>query len=192
MKGRSRWPPAQMEWLATFSEMAAADQKSLMGRYRLMDVLLRKLNEVKAGHRRDPHGALAVGEIRGCGGGLAGQMGGGAEGGRRSRVSPPAGGFPAGAAMVAARCVGADARQESSSLSPRPEYQLARSSRHYQLVPEEAAGVSADGGHQARGAADFAQGGDGEPADHRAAPALAHTNVQEALALEVGLLKLHL
>ncbi len=28
--------------------MAAADQKSLLGRYRLMDVLLRKLNEVKA------------------------------------------------------------------------------------------------------------------------------------------------
>jgi DNA polymerase-3 subunit delta' len=39
--------PAQMEWLASFSEMAAADQKSLLGRYRLMDVLLRKLNEVK-------------------------------------------------------------------------------------------------------------------------------------------------
>ena len=37
-----------MEWLATFSEMAAADQKSLLGRYRLMDVLLRKLNEVRA------------------------------------------------------------------------------------------------------------------------------------------------
>ena len=32
-------------WLTTFSEMAAAEQKSLFGRYRLMDVLLRKLNE---------------------------------------------------------------------------------------------------------------------------------------------------
>src|ERR1035441_568522 len=39
--------PAQREWLETFSEMAAADQKSLLGRYRLMDVLLRKLNQVK-------------------------------------------------------------------------------------------------------------------------------------------------
>jgi hypothetical protein len=37
-----------MEWLGIFSEMAAADQKSLLGRYRLMDVLLRKLNEVRA------------------------------------------------------------------------------------------------------------------------------------------------
>ncbi|HOX58788.1 MAG TPA: hypothetical protein P5205_10775 [Candidatus Paceibacterota bacterium] len=39
--------PAQMEWLTTFSEMAAAEQKSLLGRYRLMDVLLRKLNAVR-------------------------------------------------------------------------------------------------------------------------------------------------
>ena len=46
-EGPQQLAPAQMEWLATFSEMAAADQKSLMGRYRLMDVLLRKLNEVK-------------------------------------------------------------------------------------------------------------------------------------------------
>jgi hypothetical protein len=36
-----------MEWLATFSEMAAVGQKSLLGRYRLMDVLLKKLNAVK-------------------------------------------------------------------------------------------------------------------------------------------------
>jgi DNA polymerase III subunit delta' len=38
---------AQLEWLNKFSEMAALDQKSLLGRYRLMDVLLRKLSEVK-------------------------------------------------------------------------------------------------------------------------------------------------
>ena len=48
-EGPQQLAPAQLEWLATFSEMAAADQKSLLGRYRLMDVLLRKLNEVKAG-----------------------------------------------------------------------------------------------------------------------------------------------
>jgi DNA polymerase III subunit delta' len=39
--------PAEMEWLAAFSEMAAAEQKSLLGRYRLMDVLLQKLNAMK-------------------------------------------------------------------------------------------------------------------------------------------------
>ena len=37
--------PAQMAWLTAFSDLAAAPQKSLLGRYRLMDVLLRKLNE---------------------------------------------------------------------------------------------------------------------------------------------------
>jgi len=38
---------AEMEWLAAFSEMAAEEQKSLLGRYRLMDVLLQKLNAMK-------------------------------------------------------------------------------------------------------------------------------------------------
>jgi DNA polymerase-3 subunit delta' len=47
-EGPQQLAPAQMEWLATFSEMAATNQKSLLGRYRLMDVLLRKLTEVKA------------------------------------------------------------------------------------------------------------------------------------------------
>jgi DNA polymerase-3 subunit delta' len=37
--------PAVMEWLRAFSDMAAADQKSLLGRYRLLDVILRRLNE---------------------------------------------------------------------------------------------------------------------------------------------------
>jgi DNA polymerase III subunit delta' len=46
--GPQQLPPAQLEWLAAFSEMAAAEQTSLIGRYRLMDVLLRKLNEVRA------------------------------------------------------------------------------------------------------------------------------------------------
>ena len=46
-EGPQQLAPAQLEWLATFSEMAAAEQKSLLGRYRLMDVLLRKLNQVQ-------------------------------------------------------------------------------------------------------------------------------------------------
>ena len=39
--------PAESNWLKQFSEMAAAEQKSLLGRYRLMDVLLQKLNAMK-------------------------------------------------------------------------------------------------------------------------------------------------
>jgi DNA polymerase-3 subunit delta' len=46
-EGPQQLAPAQLEWLGSFSEMAAADQKSLLGRYRLMDVLLKKLNAVK-------------------------------------------------------------------------------------------------------------------------------------------------
>ena len=46
-EGVRQLSPAQREWLESFSEMAAADQKSLLGRYRLMDVLLRKLNAVR-------------------------------------------------------------------------------------------------------------------------------------------------
>jgi DNA polymerase III subunit delta' len=41
--------PAQLEWLQGFSQMAASESKSLLGRYRLLDVLVRKLNELKAG-----------------------------------------------------------------------------------------------------------------------------------------------
>ena len=41
-------PPAQLEWLTAFGEMAAADQKSLLGRFRLMDVLFRELNDARA------------------------------------------------------------------------------------------------------------------------------------------------
>ena len=46
-EGVRQLTPAQREWLETFSEMAAAEQKSLLGRYRLMDVLLKKLNQTK-------------------------------------------------------------------------------------------------------------------------------------------------
>jgi DNA polymerase-3 subunit delta' len=37
----------QLEWLRGFSDMAATEQKSLLGRYRLMDVLLQKLNAMR-------------------------------------------------------------------------------------------------------------------------------------------------
>jgi DNA polymerase III subunit delta' len=39
---------AQAEWLVKFSEMATSEQKSLLGRYRLLDVLLQKLGEIRA------------------------------------------------------------------------------------------------------------------------------------------------
>ena len=39
---------AQSEWLAQFGALAAGEQKSLLGRYRLLDVLLQKLGEIRA------------------------------------------------------------------------------------------------------------------------------------------------
>jgi len=40
--------PQDAQWLASFSELAAAEQKSLLGRYRLMDVLLARLTAMKS------------------------------------------------------------------------------------------------------------------------------------------------
>jgi len=40
--------PVQHQWLAQFSQMAATEQKSLLGRYNLLDTLVRRLTEMKA------------------------------------------------------------------------------------------------------------------------------------------------
>jgi hypothetical protein len=47
--GDERAPtPAELEWLGRFSELAGAGHKSLLGRYRLLDVLLQQLTGMKA------------------------------------------------------------------------------------------------------------------------------------------------
>jgi len=46
-EGQPALGAAQMEWLNQFSDIAAASEKSLLGRYRLLDVLLRKLSELR-------------------------------------------------------------------------------------------------------------------------------------------------
>lgn len=45
--GAKRFDPGQVEWLAKFSELAAAEQKSLLARYRLHGLLLQQLGSVK-------------------------------------------------------------------------------------------------------------------------------------------------
>ena len=40
--------PAQMQWLARFDALASGEQKSLLSRYRLLDVLLQKLGEIRS------------------------------------------------------------------------------------------------------------------------------------------------
>ena len=46
-EGARKWEAALLDWLAKFSELAGAEQKSLLGRYRLMDVLAQRLAEMK-------------------------------------------------------------------------------------------------------------------------------------------------
>jgi DNA polymerase-3 subunit delta' len=46
-EGRARFDVEQMNWLRQFSAMAVGEQKSLLGRYRLLDVLLQKLGGLK-------------------------------------------------------------------------------------------------------------------------------------------------
>ena len=45
--GARKWDAALLVWLARFSELAGAEQKSLLGRYRLMDVLAGRLAEMR-------------------------------------------------------------------------------------------------------------------------------------------------
>jgi len=47
-EGTRKWEVALLEWLTKFSELAGAEQKSLLGRYRLMDVLAQRLGEMRA------------------------------------------------------------------------------------------------------------------------------------------------
>lgn len=45
--GKRPLDAASREWLEQFSEMAAAEERSLLGRYRLLDMLVKKLNSLK-------------------------------------------------------------------------------------------------------------------------------------------------
>lgn len=45
--GKARFTPEQLEWLGQFSERASALEKSLLGRYRLLDGLAQKLTKVR-------------------------------------------------------------------------------------------------------------------------------------------------
>ena len=47
--GKRELNPAETEWLEKFSGLAASEQKTLLGRYRLLEVLLQKLGEVRSG-----------------------------------------------------------------------------------------------------------------------------------------------
>jgi DNA polymerase-3 subunit delta' len=45
--GKARFAPEQLEWLGQFSEMASTQEKSLLGRYRLLDGLAQRLAKLR-------------------------------------------------------------------------------------------------------------------------------------------------
>jgi len=47
-EGRPRFDEAQTAWLASFGEAAASEQKTLLGRYRLLGALMARLAQIKA------------------------------------------------------------------------------------------------------------------------------------------------
>lgn len=47
-EGAGKFDDAVVGWLAQFSELAATEQKSLLGRYRLLDLLARKLGDIRS------------------------------------------------------------------------------------------------------------------------------------------------
>ena len=46
--GEAVHPPATIAWMSQFSELASAEQRSLLSRYQLLSVLLNRLNQVKS------------------------------------------------------------------------------------------------------------------------------------------------
>ena len=112
---------AQAEWLAQFGALAAGEQKSLLGRYRLLDVLLQKLGEIRARVEETLTARSPLGTIRRGGKGSARKMGG--RTGRRHRggIPPPARGFAVARAMVAARRLAAHAWRSGGNLLNFPQ-----------------------------------------------------------------------
>ena len=56
--------PAQMEWLGHFDALAADEQKSLLDRYRLLDVAAAKARRNRGRTWQGPDRALAITTVR--------------------------------------------------------------------------------------------------------------------------------
>jgi DNA polymerase-3 subunit delta' len=160
---------AQTDWLARFGAMAAGEQKSLLGRYRLLDVLLQKLGELRT---RVDEALTARSPL---------QRYDDVEKDLRERWE---------AELAAA--IEAEYRRQRADLLLLVQWWLRDVWLHSLAVGGELAGFPQIAGAEAvakkitpRQALENLQTLD-------QTQRLLHTNVQEALALEVGLLKLHL
>lgn len=164
-------PPdaAQTDWLARFGALAAGEQKSLLGRYRLLDVLLQKLGEI----RTKVDGALTARSPL--------QRYDDVEKDLRERWEDEL-----------AAAIEAEYRRQRADLLLLVQWWLRDVWLHSLAVGGQLVGFPQIAGAEAvakkispRQALENLQ-------TLEQTQRLLHTNVQEALALEVGLLKLHL
>ena len=100
---------AQAEWLAKFGALAASEQKSMLGRYRLLDVLLQKLGEIRSRVDENLTARSPLEKYDDVEKDLREKWEDELDGWHRGRIPPPARGPAAAGAMVAARRVAAHA-----------------------------------------------------------------------------------
>ena len=167
--GKRELNPAEQEWLEHFGALAAGEQKTLLGRYRLLDVLLQKA-------RRNPRarGRITLPRARRskntttwkriC-----------ATNGRTSWPPPSRPNTAASAPTCSCSCNGGCATSGCTPLAAGKELLT---------FPEIAGAETVARRISPRQALENLQ-------TLEQTQRLLHTNVQEALALEVGLLKLH-
>lgn len=160
---------AQTDWLGKFGALAAGEQKSLLGRYRLLDVLLQKLGEIRT---RVDEALTARSPL---------QRYDDVEKDLRERWEDEL-----------AAAIEAEYRRQRADLLLLVEWWLRDIWLHTLAVGRELVGYP-----QIAGAEAVAQRISPRQALENLqtleqTQRLLHTNVQEALALEVGLLKLHL
>ena len=189
-EGPQQLSPAQLEWLTTFSEAAAGTQKSLLGRYRLMDVLLRKLNAARESIEETLTASSPLDKYPDADEELRKKWEEELKAAIEAEYRRQRADFLL-ALQWWLRDVWLHTLAEVQSLkskvqSPESEVQRLRSEaeagavepktinpRPSIMTPLGPAGFSAVGGHPGRGAADHTAGGHGEPACCGATPALA-------------------
>jgi DNA polymerase-3 subunit delta' len=160
---------AQTDWLAKFGAMAAGEQKSLLGRYRLLDVLLQKLAEIRT---RVDEGLTARSPI---------QRYEDVEKDLRERWEDEL-----------AAAIEAEYRRQRADLLLLVQWWLRDVWLHSQAVDGDLVRFPQIAGAEAVAQKITSRQALENLQTLEQTQRLLHTNVQEALALEVGLLKLHL
>jgi DNA polymerase III subunit delta' len=166
--GRRELDSAEAEWLEKFGALAAGEQKSCWAVTACSTCCSRNWAKSVRGVDESADRPFAAGKIRRGGKGFARQMGGRIDRRHRGRISPPPRRSAAARPILAARC-----------LAPHP------------LAAGEGFAGSRRSPARKRSPAGFRRARLENLQTLEQTQRLLHTNVQEALALEVSLLKLH-